>query len=184
MRHWRPPPTIPPDLLDRYGEPEHVFGPNMRFRVASFLLGGLLLLLGLAFSLFGVAARAAQGFRGSEGVLLLLGAGLMAVGAAAVLIPRSVPLNWVFVCPAGLVRIRGADWDAVGWADVSRFEDASFSVGAVTSRQCRIITAAGAEWGFQADWVAEYGRLVAVLRRKVEERPTPLDPGSRPAPSQ
>jgi hypothetical protein len=150
----------------------------MRFRVASFLLGALLLLLGLAFFLFGVAARAAQGLRGSEGVLALLGAGLMAVGAAAVVFPRSVPLSWVFVCPGGLVRIRGADWDAVGWADVSRFEDASLSSGAMTIRQCRIVTADGAEWGFQANGVAEYGRLAAVMRRKVEERPTPPDPSS------
>jgi hypothetical protein len=173
------PPTIPPDLLDRYGEPEYVFGPNMRFRVTSVLLGALLFLLGLAFFLFGVAARVIQAPpRGSEGVLLLLAAGLMAVGAGAVVFPRSVPLNWVFVCPGGLVCTRGADWDAVGWADVSRFEDMSLSGGAVTTRQCRIVTASGAEWGFLADWVAEYGQLAAVLRRKVEERSAPPDPSS------
>jgi hypothetical protein len=179
MRLRPMPPAIPADLLDRFGEPECVFGPNMRFRVASVLLGALLLLLGLGFFLYGVVARVAQApARGSEGVLLLLGGGLMAVGAAAAVFPRSVPLNWVFVCPDGLVRTRGADWDAVAWADVSRFEDASLSGGAVATRQCRIVTTAGAEWGFLADGVAEYGRLAAVLRRKVEERPTPPDPSS------
>src|SRR5262245_27304901 len=150
----------------------------MRSRRSSLLQCALLLLLVLSFFLYGVFSRGAQAPpRGSEGVLVLLGGGLMAVGAAAVVFPRSVPLNWVFVCPGGLVRTRGADWDAVAWADVARFEDASLSGGVVTTRQCRIVTTAGAEWGFLADWVAEYGRLAAVLRRKVEERPT-ADPSS------
>src|SRR5262245_34146864 len=74
MRLRPTPPAIPADLLDRFGEPEDVFGPNMRFRVASVLLGALLLLLGLGFFLSGVVARGAQAPpRGSEGVLLLLG---------------------------------------------------------------------------------------------------------------
>ncbi|HEV3436752.1 MAG TPA: hypothetical protein VG122_05295 [Gemmata sp.] len=66
------------------------------------------------------------------------------------------------------------------WADVLRFEDASLSSGVGTSQQCRIITAAGVEWGFLANWVAQYGRLVEVLHQKVVERPvmqTPIDSG-------
>ena len=177
MRFRPTPPAIPPDLLDRYGRPEYVFGTNVRFRVASVLLGALLLVLGLALFLFRVAAGAAQP-RGSDNILLdVVIGGLIALGAAAVYLPWSVPLNWLFVCPGGLVRRRGTDWDAVRWAEVSRFEDMSLAGGAVTVRQCRIVTTTGAEWGFLADRFAEYGRLAAVLRRKVEERPTPPDPG-------
>lgn len=172
MRLRPKPPVIPPDLLDRYAEPERVFGPNMRFRIASILLGTLLLLLGVGFFLIGVTTRQARPQRdGSGGIMILLAGGLVAVGTAAIFFPMSMPLNWIYVCPKGLIRTRGTVWEAVDWADVLRFEDASFSRGAASFRQCRIITSAGTEWGFLANWVAEYGQLVAVLRQKVEKRP-------------
>src|SRR4051812_32276512 len=118
----RPPPALPPDLLDRFGAPDEAFGPNMRFRVASVLLGALLLLLGLAFFVIGVLGPAARG-PGAGGILRLLATGLIAVGGAAVVLPIRVPRNWVFVCPRGLVRTRGAEWDGLGWAEVARFEE-------------------------------------------------------------
>ena len=48
--------------------------------------------------------------------------------------------------------------------------------GLATMRLCRIVAADGAQWDFLADLVAHYGRLVAVLRRKVEERRMPPEP--------
>jgi hypothetical protein len=144
MRLRPTPPVIPPDLLDRYGEPEHVFGPNMRFRIASVVMGTVLLLLAVTFFIFGMADRAAQGpQRSSGGLLVLLSAGLLAVGGAAIVFPMSIPLNWVFVFPKGLVRTRGAEWDNVDWVNVLRFEDMSLSSGVATSEQCRIITLPG-----------------------------------------
>jgi hypothetical protein len=44
---------------------------------------------------------------------------------------------------------------------------------AVAIRQCRIVLKGGTEWGFLADYIAEYGRLTEVLRRKVDEWPKP-----------
>jgi hypothetical protein len=181
MRLRPTPPAIPPDLLERYGEPEHVFGPNMRFRVASGLLGAFLFLLGLAFLILGFAAQGAQKMdRGTSKAWTFLALLLMTMGTAAIVLPRSVPLNWVFVCPRGLVRTLGADWNAVAWADVSRFEDASLSHRMVAIQQCRIITTAGEEWGFLANNVAGYERLAAILRQKVAERPTSALTDTRP----
>jgi hypothetical protein len=161
-------PRLPADLLARFGEPEATFGPNMRFRAASAVLGIALVALGLAFFWVRVAWGAAQVPLGG-----LLGAGLLVLRAAAILLPLRVPRNWVFICPRGLVRTRGADWDGVDWARVARFEDASLASGAALSRQCRLVLTGGTEWGFQADWVADYRRLAEVLRRKVEERRPP-----------
>lgn len=177
MRLRTTPPAIPKEFLDRYGEPEDAFGPNRRFRIASILLGSLLCLLGLAFLTFGVLGKVAPAQRGgSEGILMLLGGGLLTIGAASVLFPMSVPLNWVFVCPGGLIRARGEEWDAVGWSDVAGFQVANVSSGSASIRQCSILTVDGAEWGFQANWLANYGMLVALLRRKLEGRVAPANP--------
>ena len=160
-------PSIPADLLAQYGEPEHVFGPNMQFRVRSLCLGVLLVVLGAAFFVIGVESRVNDRPKdGSSGLMVMLAAGLMAVGAGAVVFPRSVPLNWIFVCPGGLVRTRGEEWLAIAWSDVSRFENADLSDKAVTIRQCRIITSSGEEVAFSANWIADYQQLTAVLRQK------------------
>ena len=162
------PPPVPPRLVDQFGEPEEVFGPNRRFRALSAIVGTLLVALGLAFFMAGGGAF--QGGRPPGGLMyMLLGGSLMLVGAAAVILPRRVPQTWVFVCPGGLVRARGADWDDVGWADVVRFEDATSASRAVTVRQCRIVLKGGGEWGFLADYVADYRRLADLLRRKMND---------------
>jgi hypothetical protein len=108
----------------------------------------------------------------------------MTCGVVAVVFPRQVPPRWVFVCPRGLVRARGADWEAVEWSEVVRVEDATLSTGVVTSRQCRVVLAGGGEWGFLADYVGDYQRLTGVLRRKMNERNPPrvgtAEPGDAP----
>jgi hypothetical protein len=71
----------------------------------------------------------------------------------------------------------GASWEGIGWAEVARFEDATLDPGLATTRQCRIVTRGGAEWGFLADYVAQYGRLTEVLRRKVDESRGPAGLG-------
>lgn len=165
MRLRPVPPPLPANLLDRLGEPEDVFGPNWRFRTTSTLAGSALVLLGFVFCLAGATAREAPGGQ----VYLLLSGGLMLCGSVAVLLPRRVPPTWVFVCSRGAARTRGADWEAVEWAEVVRFEDATLADG-VAVRQCRVVLAGGGEWGFLADYVADYRRLTDVLRRKVAER--------------
>lgn len=169
MRLRRPPPDLPANLLDRLGAPEHVFGPNRRFRAASASVGSGLILLGVVFCLAWVAALpAGAGPRGP--LYLLLGGGLIVCGLAAVVLPRQVPLTWVFICPRGLVRARGEIWEAVEWAEMVRVEDVTLPAGA-TVRQCRVVLAGGGEWGFLADYVADCGRLAEVLRQKVGSRP-------------
>src|SRR5262245_51727059 len=117
MRLRPTPPSLPSDLVNRFGQPEAVFGPNVRFRVASALLGALLVLLGLAYFVGGVAVMADRGQPGGP-LYLLLGGGLMAVGGAAVALPWRAARTWVFVCPRGLVRTRASEWEAVGWDEV------------------------------------------------------------------
>jgi hypothetical protein len=173
MRLQPTPPSVPLDLVNQFGEPEDTFGPNLRFRVASTILGAVLVLLGLAFFVNGAAVVAGQGQPGGP-LYLLLGGGLMAVGAAAVALPWRVARTWVFVCPRGLVRARGSEWDAVGWEEVARFEDATLADRAV--QQCRVVLKGGGEWGFLAEYVADYHRLGEVLRRKVDERDAPRAP--------
>ena len=43
------PPAVPNELLELYGPPEAVFGPNMRFRRKSIGMGIVLVLLGVGF---------------------------------------------------------------------------------------------------------------------------------------
>jgi hypothetical protein len=168
-------------LINRFGEPEEVFGPNRRFRAASAVLGAFLVLLGLVF--FAAGGGAFQGAQPPGGLAYMwLGGGLMTVGVAAGVLPGRVPPTWVFVCSGGLVRARGAHWDDVDWAEVARFEDAALAGGAVAVRQCRIVLKGGGEWGFLADYIADYRRLADLLRRKVDEQDPPPDPpGSRTA---
>ncbi len=163
------PPTIPPDLVERFGEPEHAFGPNMRFRVQSVLIGSFLFLLGLAFLIFGLLDRNGQQVGlggGGGGVLIVLSAGLLAVGGVAVYVPFYVHRDWLFVCPRGLVRYLNRDWETLAWSDALRFEDVSLP----HVRQCQIVTADGSKWGFIADLIADYKRLSEELRAKVEAK--------------
>ena len=171
MRPRRTPPILPANLLDRIGEPEDVFGPNWRFRTASALVGGALVLLGVGFCLAWAAAVADGGAPGGP-AYLYLGGGLMSCGLVAVVLPRRVPPIWVFVCPRGLARVRGAVWEAVEWAEVVRVEDATLPA-VVTVGQCRVVLAGGGEWGFLGDYVADCRRLTEVLREKVAERNPP-----------
>lgn len=167
----RAPPTPPAHLLAIAGQPEEVFGPNMRFRRASILLGAGLLLLGvgfLAWFLFPGIGPAVGGFRD---ILRWLAAGLVALGGAAIFYPLSLRYDWVYVCPGGLIRTRGVHWDAVAWGDIRRFDDCTLNAKGVTARQCRVVTATGEEWGFLADWVADYDRLMVTLREKLSAHP-------------
>ena len=155
-------------MLDRFGVPEEVFGPNLRFRVVAAFCGVVLVLMGVLFFLAGLG--------GGDGRLPLggwvgakLAAPLLVLGAVVMIGARLVPRNWVFVCPRGVVRTRGAIWEGVGWAEVERFEDATLTGQMVALRQCRLVLKGGGEWGFLADYVAEYGRLAEALRRKVGE---------------
>jgi hypothetical protein len=157
-------------LVERFGAPEDAFGPNMRFRFAAIALGLVLVVLGVGFFV------AREGF----GPVMVpfawsLSAGLTALGGAAIYFPLTVRRTWLFICPGGIVRGRGEDWDGLDWFDAVRFQDMSLEGGGVAVRQCRIITADGAEWGFLADWVADYDRLVTVLRGKVGGSRIPND---------
>jgi hypothetical protein len=162
----RNPPVVPPELLDRLGPPEDIFGPNLRFRTWSTLLGSFLTVLGFAFFVLGLAGPPASR------VLSLLGGGLMAVGVAAVVLPRRVPPTWIYVCSRGIARARGDDWSFANWDEVIKVEDVSISKGAVTVRQFRLVLAGRDDWGF----IADCRRLAEVLHRKIAERDDPKDP--------
>jgi len=180
MRLQPTPPAVPPELLARFGDPEHVFGPNVRFRVVAALCGVVLVVMGVLFFLLGLEVVGAK-LPLSDWVSGKLAIPLVAFGAIVLIGTRLVPLNWVFVCPEGLIRTRGAAWDSISWAEVDRFEDTTLTHKhgnvAVTTRQCRIVLKGGAEWGFLADYIAEYGRLPEVLRRKVDEWRQPSGSG-------
>jgi hypothetical protein len=165
------PPELPPDLLARFGPPDEAFGPNHRFRTASALVGGLLVVLGFTGFVYGLF-RARAGAP-DAGVYTLIFGLLMAPGVAAVVLPWRLPITWVFVCPNGLVRARGDQWQAVAWGRVVRFEDATISSGAVTMRQCRVVLDDGSEWGFLADHVDRYRRLAELLRARVADGSDP-----------
>ena len=51
MRLRPTPPAVPPELLARFGDPEHVFGPNVRFRVIAAVCGGVFVVMGVIFLL-------------------------------------------------------------------------------------------------------------------------------------
>ena len=164
------PPAIPPDLVERFGEPEHAFGPNMRFRTQAFILGSMLLLLGVTFLIFGFLDKDVQKFgRGGGAVMVLLASGLLLMGSVSVYYPLRMPRDWLFVCPRGLVRYLNRDWVTLDWSDALRFEDVSLP----QVRQCQIVTADGSKWGFIADLIADYRRLSEVLGEKMKAKGAP-----------
>jgi hypothetical protein len=166
MRLRSTPPAIPSELLDQFGEPEHAFGPNMRLHVVAAICGSVLVVMGVLFLLIGLAAGGAK-FPLNDLVSVKIGVALIFLGAVFLVGIRLVPRNWVFVCPRGLIRTRGTAWDGVGWTDVERFEDATLTHKGLTARQCRIVLKGGTEWGFLADYIADYRRLTEVLRQRV-----------------
>lgn len=168
MRLRPTPPVIPPELLARFGEPEHVFGPNVRFRILAAVCGTILVGMGILFFLIGVGAGGAKLPLG-DWVSGRLAVPLVVLGAVVFLGTRLVPLNWVFVCPQGLVRTRGDAWDGMEWTEMERFENAPLTHKGVTARQCRVVRKDGTEWGFLADYVAGYRRLTEVLRQRADE---------------
>ena len=167
----RQPPTISTNLLHLYGQPENVFGPNMRFRRLSALLGSILIVLGFAFLVWNFIDARDPNSPGSSsnGLRQLLGVGLVIAGSVALFLPFAVPLNWVFVCPNGLIRNRGEVWESVKWGDIIRFDDATLSSRGVQIRQCRIVTRSGPVWGILAIWTADFDRLCSVVGHKVKE---------------
>jgi hypothetical protein len=109
----------------------------------------------------------------------MLAVPLVVLGAAVLAVARLLPMNWVLVCPRGLLRTRGAVWDGISWEEVDRFEDATLRHKGVTIRQCRLVRKNGTAWGFLADQVSGYSRLCKVLRRKVNERDPPSSPAAK-----
>jgi hypothetical protein len=162
------PPAIPPELLNRYGEPEHVFGPNVRVRV-------LVTLFGAAFFILGIYFLGTSFVKGNDALSKTVGrnfGSMLAVfGAAMVIITMRLKRNWVFVCSRGLVRTLGGAWEGVRWADVDRFEDATFSHKSITSQACRIVLTSGGTWGFMADHISQYPRLAEVLQQRLAATP-------------
>jgi hypothetical protein len=158
-------PPLPPDIVARLGPTEDVFGPNLRFRKQSTLVGVFLVMLGFAGFVIGEFRQVAH--VSDAGIYLFFGMALMAIGSVAVIVPRRVPVRWVFICPRGFARSERGDWRAVEWTDVRRATDASIKSGLVTIRQFRLDLADGTELGFLADYVADFRRLSEVLRAKV-----------------
>ena len=152
MRFRASQPAISADLLEQFGEPEATFGPNMRFRIRSTLLGIFLVILGFTFVVGGPAILQGKAMAGVC-VYVPLGCGLMLVGVMSIVVPIRLPLNWVFVCPRGLIRARGEIWEAVDWADIVHFQDASMSGSAVTIQQCLIVTLQPPELAFRSNGV-------------------------------
>jgi hypothetical protein len=171
MRFLSTAPSIPEELLDRFGKPEHVFGPNRRFRVSAAACGVVFLVMGVTFFLLG-----RSGIPLADGASGLLTVPLLALGGVVLIGTVRGPRNWVFVCPGGLLRTLGSAWHSVGWTEVMRFEDATWTHKMVTTRSCRILLKGGAEWGFMADSFGEYNRLMEVLRRKADEWRTKSGP--------
>ncbi len=161
-------PSVPADLLSRFGAPERVYGPNLRFRIISAVCGLVLVGAGVALLLEKIA-----GLPLGDLVSDKLSAMMIAVGAVIIVGSRLVPLHWVFICPGGLIRKRGGAWDNVAWTDVARFEDATLDKKTATVRQFRIVTAAGEEWGFLADQITDYESLHAELQRRIEQTVKP-----------
>jgi hypothetical protein len=176
MRLRPTPPAVPQELIDQFGQPEDAFGPNTRFRVVAGVCGLAVLAVAAVFYALALGAGGGGLPRGdsANGLAAL---GLTAVAGLLLAMMWVAPRNWVFVCPGGVVRTRGATWDGVGWSEVKRFEDATLGHKGVTIRQCRLVLKDGSEWGFLADHVAEYRRLGEVLRRKVAKGEAP--PGFR-----
>jgi hypothetical protein len=175
MRLLHKPPAMPAELLDRFGAPEQTFGPNVRFRALSVICGLILAALGVLFVMIRLAPRGVRLPLGDPAGAAL-GVPLLVIGAVAIFGPRMFPTTWLFVCPNGLVRSRGAAWDSLDWSEADRFEDATLTQNPVAIRQCQIVTTKGAAWGFLADWFADYNRLTEVLQRKMEEhRDSPRD---------
>jgi hypothetical protein len=159
------PPPLPPDLVARLGPSEELFGPNLRFRTQSTLLGGFLVVLGLVGFVFG-GLRAAAHIRDGQ-IYLFFGMVLMAVGSAAVILPRRAPLRWTFICARGLAQSERDGWRTVEWTEVRRATGVSMTSGVATIRQFRLDLTDGTEMGFLGDYVADYRRLSDVLRAKV-----------------
>jgi hypothetical protein len=166
-------PAIPTDLLSRFGEPEHVFGPNMRFRIVSVVCGIVMIAMAVVYVLMSMGPNPVPL---AGGVSDLLTFGLIVLGGFCIVAPRIVPANWVFICPRGVIRTRGANWDGLGWEQVGRFEDATLRTDNTTMRQCRLVLKDGSEWGFIADWIGDYRRLTEVLNRKVDEEKRLMPP--------
>jgi hypothetical protein len=159
-------PSVPPELLARFGEPEHVFGPNLRFRVMATVLGGILLLLGVYFSLLQVRILG-RGVPLSDSVGESIAAGLLLF---AVLLIGGISLKkstWIFVCPSGLLRTEQRDWDTVAWSDVARYEEVTFSGGFGSNRTCRIVLKSGETWKIVPDYTRDYPRLMEVLQQRL-----------------
>jgi hypothetical protein len=176
MRLRPTPPAVPQELIDRFGQPEDTFGPNARFRVVAGVCGLAVLAVAVVFYALALGAGGG-GLRQGDSANGLAAIGLTAVAGLLLAMMWAAPRNWVFVCPGGVVRTRGATWDGLGWAEVKRFEDATLGHQGVTIRQCRLMRKDGSEWGFLADHLAEYHRLREVLSRKVGEGESV--PGSR-----
>jgi hypothetical protein len=161
------PPAIPENLRTQFGEPEDVFGPNLRFRVVSVICG--IVLIGMAI-IYVVMSIGPNPVPLAGGVSSMLTVGLLVLGAFCIAAPRIVPTSWIFICPRGIIRARGSNWDAIGWDEIARFEDATLKSGITTIRQCRLVLKKGGEWGFLADWIGDYRKLTQVLRTKLEEQ--------------
>lgn len=162
MRH----PAIPADLLAEFGEPEQVFGPNRRTQIGFVVIGslsvvfGCLVLVGRWYKL-----PAADWFSPVIAVAMVVCGTIVIYGA------WRLPTSWVFVCPRGLVRMRGrVTWESRDWSEAVRFEDATMGAKGVTIRQSRLVWNFGPEWGFIANSVADYDRLVETLRQKMSAR--------------
>ena len=109
-----PHPPIPTDLLAEFGEPEQVFGPNQRFRLAMVAIGGASLIFGVLFTV----ARwnnlpVTDWFSPVIAVAMAVGGVVVIYGA------WMWPTSWVFVCPRGLVRKCGSRWEGRDWSEAT-----------------------------------------------------------------
>jgi hypothetical protein len=171
-------PDLPVEVLDQLGEPEHVFGPNVRLLILGTVCGAALIVVGIYLLL--LAGSVAGGrlplnnWLGGR-VAGPSGIGLIVFGVFFIVGMRMWPTGWLFVCPRGLARSRGNAWSILLWTEIDRLEDATItSEFGISHRQSRLVLKDGGEWGFIADSIDRYVRLLHVLKSKLEE------PGRKP----
>jgi hypothetical protein len=155
------------ELMNQLGRPTHVFRLSRIKQIVFVACGMVMCVMGVFFLAAGRIPDLAKQLFGFADALAV---GLLALGAVVLTQTWRTRNQVVYICPKGLIRVRGAKCQSCRWDQIAEIEEVQGSYKRIKNHTCHIVMADGSRIGLVSDAFPDFDRLIGLLKNEAENR--------------